>query len=208
VTNRRWHPSRLSTRLEVRAPFLHRVSLRFLRPRFDALAPRWDAIRGDYADSRRLLDAALDALAIAPARILDVGTGTGQAALHLGGRFPAATVEGVDASPAMIEIARAKPEAAAISFAVGDGGALPYPDGAFDLAVSLLVQPFPHEVRRVLAPGGWALFCYPLGPGTPIWFPSSQLMPLLHRAGFAEVIAGTLGPGEWTAARAGHPPGS
>ena len=201
MTDRRWHPSRISTRLEVRVPFLHRAVLRFLRPRFDELAPRWDAIRGDYADSRRMLDDALAALALTPRRLLDVGTGTGQAALHLAGRFPGADIDAVDASPGMIAVARAKPGRERIAFAVGDGGALPYPDGTFDLAVSLLVQPFPDEVLRVLSPGGWALFCYPMGPATPIWFPSSQLMPMLHDAGFDEVIAGTAGAGEWTAGR-------
>ena len=98
-------------------------------------------------------------------------------------------------------------------FAVADGGRLPFPDARFDLAVSLLVQPFEAELHRVLAPGGWALFCYPMGPGTPIWFPTALVAPRLERAGFAEVRSGTVGPGEWTAGpalstmkhgRAGH----
>ena len=65
----------------------------------------------------------------------------------------------------MIELARAKPELSGVRFAVADGGRLPFGDASFDLAVSLLVQPFEHELHRVLAPGGWALFCYPMGPG-------------------------------------------
>ena len=55
--------------------------------------------------------------------------------------------------------------------------------------------------HRVLAPGGWALFCYPMGPGTPIWFPASLVVPRLKRAGFAEVRSGAIGRGEWTAGR-------
>ena len=82
-----------------------------------------------------------------------------------------------------------------------DGGSLPYEDAAFDLAVSLLVQPFEAELHRVLAPGGWALFCYPMGPGTPIWFPASLVAPRLKRAGFGEVRSGAIGRGEWTAGR-------
>ena len=73
----------------------------------------------------------------------------------------------------MIERARAKPELSGVRFAVADGGRLPFADASFDLAVSLLVQPFERELLRVLAPGGWALFCYPMGPGTPIWFPTA-----------------------------------
>ena len=103
--------------------------------------------------------------------------------------------------PQMIELARAKPELERVRFAVADGGRLPYEDASFDLAVSLLVQPFEPELHRVLAPGGWALFCYPMGPGTPIWFPSSLVAPRLKRAGFAEVRSGAIGPGEWTAGR-------
>jgi ubiquinone/menaquinone biosynthesis C-methylase UbiE len=134
-------------------------------------------------------------------RALDVGTGTGQAAGILAERFPAAEIDAVDASAQMVELARAKPELGRVRFAVGDGGHLPYADASFDLAVSLLVHPFEAELRRVLVPGGWALFCYPLGPGTPIWFPTSLVAPRLERAGFAEVRSGAIGRGEWTAGR-------
>ena len=124
---------------------------------FDGLAPKWDDIRSDVADSQRMLASALGDLGIdAPARILDVGTGTGQAAAMLHARYPDAQIDGVDASPQMIELARAKPELSAVTFAVADGGRLPYADGRFDLTVSLLVQPFEKELHRVLAPGGWS----------------------------------------------------
>ena len=170
--------------------------------RFDELAPKWDTIRSDVGDSQRMLEYALEGLGVSePARILDVGTGTGQAAGILAGRFPAAEIDAVDASPQMIELARAKPELQRVRFAVADGGQVPYEDASFDLAVSLLVQPFEAELHRVLAPGGWALFCYPMGPGTPIWFPSSLVAPRLKRAGFAEVRSGAIGRGEWTAGR-------
>ena len=53
----------------------------------------------------------------------------------------------------------------------------------------------------MLAPGGWALFCYPMGPGTPIWFPTALVEPRLRRADFAEVRSGVVGRGQWTAGR-------
>jgi SAM-dependent methyltransferase len=193
---------RVLTRLEGRVPALHALLTRSHARRFDALAPRWDTIRSDVAESRRMLEGALDELRMtAPARVLDVGTGTGQAAGMLAQRFPGAQIDAVDASAQMIELARAKPQLASVNFAVADGGRLPYADATFDLAVSLLVQPFERELHRVLAPGGWALFCYPMGPGTPIWFPAALVAPRLERAHFAEVRSGVIGPGEWTAGR-------
>jgi len=193
---------RVLTRLEGRVPALHALLTRSHARRFDALAPSWDAIRADVADSQRMLERALDELGLtAPARVLDVGTGTGQAAGILLGRYPGAEIDAVDASAQMIERARAKPELSGVRFAVGDGGRLPFADASFDLAVSLLVQPFERELLRVLVPGGWALFCYPMGPGTPIWFPTALVGPRLERAGFAEVRSGEVGPGEWTAGR-------
>jgi ubiquinone/menaquinone biosynthesis C-methylase UbiE len=71
--------------------------------------------------------------------ILDVGTGTGRAALLLarGG----ATVTAIDASEQMLAIARkhAADQGAAIKFMVGDVHALDFPDRSFDVAVSLRV---------------------------------------------------------------------
>jgi SAM-dependent methyltransferase len=74
-----------------------------------------------------------------PTRILDVGTGTGRAALLLarGG----AEVTGVDASSEMLAVARqhASLEGLAVRFLEGDAHALDFPDRHFDVAVSLRV---------------------------------------------------------------------
>jgi len=71
--------------------------------------------------------------------ILDVGTGTGRAALYLarGG----ANVTAVDASEAMLEVARARAQAegATVRFQVGDVHALAFPDKSFDVVVCLRV---------------------------------------------------------------------
>ena len=71
--------------------------------------------------------------------ILDVGTGTGRAALLLarGG----AHVTAVDASSEMLAVARrrAAEEGAPVRFLVGDAHALDFPDRSFDVAVSLRV---------------------------------------------------------------------
>jgi ubiquinone/menaquinone biosynthesis C-methylase UbiE len=83
--------------------------------------------------------------------ILDVGTGTGRAALLLarGG----AQVTGVDASREMLAVAerRAADEGAAIRFVAGDAHALDFPDRSFDTAVSLRVLMHTPDWQRCLA---------------------------------------------------------
>jgi len=71
--------------------------------------------------------------------VLDVGTGTGRAALGLAQR--GAVVTGVDASEEMLRVAKARAAEAGLpaTFDVGDAHALRYPDRAFAAAVSLRV---------------------------------------------------------------------
>jgi ubiquinone/menaquinone biosynthesis C-methylase UbiE len=72
-------------------------------------------------------------------RVLDVGTGTGRAAILLarGG----AQVTAVDASEQMLAVARdrAARDGLRVAFRRGDAHALEFPDRAFDVAVSLRV---------------------------------------------------------------------
>ena len=83
--------------------------------------------------------------------ILDVGTGTGRAArlLASGG----ARVTAVDASEAMLAIARerAAAEGVAITWRVGDAHALDFADRSFDVVVSLRVLMHTPEWRRCIA---------------------------------------------------------
>ena len=109
----------------------------------------------------RTADLALSA-APAPQRILDVGCGTGYLLRQLADRCPdAAELTGVDPAPAMIAAARAAAADDRLRWREGTAEALPFPDGAFDLAVSTTSfdhwadQPGLGECARVLAPGGW-----------------------------------------------------
>jgi ubiquinone/menaquinone biosynthesis C-methylase UbiE len=83
--------------------------------------------------------------------ILDVGTGTGRAALLFarGG----ARVTGVDASEEMLAIARQRAGAEGVSatFQLGDAHDLDFPDRAFDVAVSLRVLMHTPKWRRCIA---------------------------------------------------------
>jgi ubiquinone/menaquinone biosynthesis C-methylase UbiE len=84
-------------------------------------------------------------------QILDVGTGTGRAALLLA--RAGARVTGVDASEQMLAVARerAAAEGLAITFAAGDAHALDFPDRAFEVAVSLRLLMHSPRWRESLA---------------------------------------------------------
>src|SRR5690606_2077861 len=116
---------------------------------FDALRFSGDVGRFLLEEQARLLEAALDP---SPARrILDVGTGTGRAAIGLARR--GARVTGLDASIEMIGVARVRAADAGvrIPFAVADAHALPVPDRSVDAAVSLRVIMHALDWRRCIA---------------------------------------------------------
>src|SRR5258706_3306608 len=81
-------------------------------------------------------------------RILDLGTGTGRAAMALARR--GAHVTGVDASSQMLSVARhrASEERLPIEFSEGDAHALVFPDRAFDAAVCFRLLMHVPDWRR------------------------------------------------------------
>ena len=98
----------------------------------------------------------------APRRILDVGCGTGYLLGQLASRAPQAEVlAGIDAAPAMIEVARVAAADDRLRFVVGTAERLPWPAATFDLVVSTTWFDHWADQRaglagcaRVLAPGG------------------------------------------------------
>jgi ubiquinone/menaquinone biosynthesis C-methylase UbiE len=104
-------------------------------------------------------------------RALDVGTGAGGLALSLAPLVR--EVVGLDPVPELLELARAR-AAPNTEFVEGDGTALNYPDGAFDLAgthrtLHHVAQPerIVAELARVTRPGGHVLVVDQLAPGEP-----------------------------------------
>ena len=177
--------ARLATRVVVARPSLWRLFRRPLRAEFDRLAPAWDERIGP--ERLAPLRAAFDRLDRSPARILDLGTGTGKAARLAAERFPEAQVVGVDLSPAMIEQARDLLPAelgGRVRYEVADASALPFADGEFDLVVLLNMIPFFEELARVTAPGGGLAFSSVSGSDTPIWTPPETLRARLGPLGF------------------------
>jgi ubiquinone/menaquinone biosynthesis C-methylase UbiE len=83
--------------------------------------------------------------------VLDVGSGTGRAALVLARH--GAQVTGVDASAEMLQVgeARARAEQIAIRFQQGDAHQLPFPERHVDLSVSLRVLMHTPDWRQCIA---------------------------------------------------------
>jgi ubiquinone/menaquinone biosynthesis C-methylase UbiE len=109
-----------------------------------AMAERFDAMRFSGPIGRLIAETQEQQIAkfLAPLegrRILDVGTGTGRAAIALAKR--GAIVTGVDASAEMLEVAarRAKEVLADVTFVRGDAHRLEFPDRAFEAVVCLRV---------------------------------------------------------------------
>lgn len=121
-----------------------------------ALAESFDTLRFSGPIGRLLAETqdGLIARYLAPLRgrtVLDVGTGTGRAAIALARR--GAVVTGVDASAEMLAVAerRAREAGAAVSFTRGDAHRLEYGDGSFDAVVCLRVLMHTPAWRRVVA---------------------------------------------------------
>lgn len=94
-------------------------------------------------------------------RLLDVGCGDGAYSIHAG-RL-GATVTGLDISPAMLDAARRRADAAGVSveWREGRAEALPFPAAEFDVVIAVTVLCWVsdpaaavREMSRVLRPGG------------------------------------------------------
>jgi len=188
-----------------RAPWLWPVLRPAMRRFFDAAAPGWDQrTRAGSVDHLAALAAGTASVEPAPERILDLGTGTGEAALFLAREFPRASIRGIDVSEEMIAAARAKagldPEGR-IAFRVADAGALPFGAQSFDLVTQLNVPPFFAEIARVLRPGGIVLVAASWGAATPFYTPPAVLERGFRRHGVEPAGAGEAGPGTWWSGR-------
>ena len=178
--------ARLVTDAVVRRPAVWGLLRLPLRRMFDGLAPTWDRRIGPH--HLWALDLALEGIP-EPARILDLGTGTGVVARSLADRYPSADVVGIDLSPGMIEEARRQlpPELAGrLRFEVGDASALDRPDGSCELVTLSNMIPFYDELARIVAPGGTLVFSFSRGAETPIYVAPGRLREELGRRGFAE----------------------
>jgi malonyl-CoA O-methyltransferase len=146
-----------------------------LRAAFERAAPTYDAAADLQRDVAQQLLARLDDVRLAPARVLDVGCGTGFCTYALARRYRRAQVVGVDLATAMARQARRRGRWRLSfnrpCFSVGDAERLPIASASVDLLVSNLAlqwcqpQRALAEFRRVLRPGGLLMFAT-FGPDT------------------------------------------
>jgi len=185
---------RMITDVVVRRPRLWRLTRPVVVRNFDRLAPEWDALRVDETRLRPI-DAALAAVPGVPARVLDLGTGSGAVARLAAARWPGTEVTGADVSPQMVEEARRRATSERERYEVADASELPFDDGAFDLVALNNMIPFFDELVRVVAPGGHVAIAYSMGDRTPIYVPLPRVRAELERRGLAVLLEQATGPG-------------
>jgi SAM-dependent methyltransferase len=134
----------------------------------DAQRKTWSA--GDYPDVARRIEEVAEAAversgACAGESVLDVATGSGNAALAAAAR--GARVTGLDLTPELLEVARRRASESGyeIEFIEGDAEALPFADGTFDRVTSCFGVIFAPgqtqtatELVRVARPGATVVF--------------------------------------------------
>lgn len=138
---------------------------------FSRAAASYDSVAQLQRDVGKRLLSSLDEVAQAPARVLDLGCGTGFFKQHLQQRFPQAEYVGLDLAPGMVAYARQHhPQEGA--WLVGDAESLPLATDSVDLIFSSLAIQWCYrpdllfaELARVLRLGGRCVFTS-LGPET------------------------------------------
>lgn len=149
------------------------LDLRAVRRSFDRASASYDAAAVLQTTVRNELLARLDLLAFAPARVLDLGAGTGHGTRALKDRYRDAHVLALDVAPSMLAAAGARQGwFRRFDRVCADAARLPLREASVELVYSNLMLQWVAdldavlgEVRRALAPRGCFAFTT-LGPDT------------------------------------------
>lgn len=207
----RFRARRLRTRLMMRSAlrdgWLFRWMKGSVRQRFNDRAGEWDDMVNDHEYKWfDPLDAALDQLPAdwSPARIADIGGGTGRAGYHLARRYPGTAVTVLDLVPNMLAFGRNRRTTESlpdVSFVAGDSAAIPLITDSLDLACILNAPLIPSEMARILRPGGVLVLAFTYGHHTPMYLDEATSRNALQRAGFVDIESGARGEGSWVMGR-------
>jgi len=168
-----------------------------LKTLYTGLAPLYSRLAPLVSSAARLLGISRLNLTNGE-RVLDVGCGTGRALMQLAASTPEGWTEGIDATPAMVDRARARLASLPHDrFRIRRGRAqdLPYPDNAFDAVfssyvVDVLPRPAMNtaldEMRRVVRPEGRLVLVVLIPPVRlpgRLWSTLARWAPLLLGGG-------------------------
>lgn len=126
--------------------------------------------------------------------LLDCGCGTAPMLTLLHEKYPEKHYTGIDLTPKMIEMAKAK-KMKGVELVVGDCENLPFAENSFDVVICCQsfhhypnVQDFFNSVYRVLRPGGRLILRDMTMSTAPVrWFCNHIEMPLAHLIGKGDV---------------------
>ncbi len=126
--------------------------------------------------------------------LLDCGCGPAPMLTLLHEKYPQKHYTGIDLTPKMIEVARAK-QMPGVELVVGDCENLPFPENSFDVVICCQsfhhypnVQDFFDSVYRVLRPGGRLVLRDMTASSAPaLWFMNHVELPLVNLTGHGDV---------------------
>ena len=145
---------------------------------FDSMAADWATRHGADNKSAPILDALDRGEVPVDGDWLELGSGTGA-----GTRLLSGVVGSFVATDLSAEMLRHAPGELAPRVHA-DASMLPFPADSFDAVLMINMLLFPHEVDRVLRPGGAIVWVNSLGDQTPIHLPPDDVLAVL--------------PGDWT----------
>jgi len=145
---------------------------------FDSMAADWATRHVDDNKSAPILDALDRGEVPVDGDWLELGSGTGA-----GTRLLSGVVGSFVATDLSAEMLRHAPGELAPRVHA-DASILPFPADSFDAVLMINMLLFPHEVDRVLRPGGAIVWVNSLGDQTPIHLPPDDVLAAL--------------PGDWT----------